>query len=59
MEIVASDAAVAAYVEERRAHFDELRSRAAGLGFRMALVSTATALEDAVLVDLRAAGVLV
>jgi len=46
-----------AYVEERARHFEDLSAAATGAGFHAATLRTDTRLEDAVLVDLRRAGV--
>jgi hypothetical protein len=46
-----------AYSEERLRFQEDLAATAAGSGFRSAALRTDTRLEDAVLVDLRRAGV--
>jgi len=46
-----------AYIEERERHFEELSSAATRAGFHAATLRTNAKLEDAVLVDLRRAGV--
>ena len=46
-----------AYIEERKSHFEGLTTAASRAGFRSGVLSTDTRLEDAVLIDLRRAGV--
>ncbi|MHC4252086.1 MAG: DUF58 domain-containing protein [Planctomycetota bacterium] len=57
LEMRLSPAAREAYVEERERHFEELGAAASRAGFRSVALRTDTRLEDAVLVDLRRAGV--
>jgi uncharacterized protein (DUF58 family) len=57
VEIELSAAAAGAYREEQRGFLEEIRAGAAKAGFRVAELVSDRSLEDAVLVDLRRAGV--
>ncbi len=57
LEMQLSPATREAYVQERERHFEGLAAAASRAGFRAASLRTDTKLEDAVLVDLRRAGV--